>query len=250
MNLPTMRTDVTSREFLRVAGGYHAPAEGSSPAGGLDIDNAGNLAMDGDATVDGALTSGSVDCAGDATIQGILSAADIHFTGDLQVGTGGCNKTWSRYLGGNELVRVGGAVAVYVAYNTSNVYTPVIKLPADAIYQTGFSVGLPSDYDGSPLTFRVFWSATDGASGSVKWNLRANILKDGESLDVSTGSGYRNFTDAFQGLKVLHVASDTNTPGFATAGDKLLTVLVQRRSTDAEDTFDGEVHLIGVEISY
>lgn len=50
MALPTMRAGITGREFVRVAGGYGAAALGSSPAGGLDIDNAGNLATDGDIT--------------------------------------------------------------------------------------------------------------------------------------------------------------------------------------------------------
>jgi len=245
-----MRSDVTSREFLRVGGGYHAPSEGASPAGGLDIDNAGNLATDGDAAVDGALTAGNVYCAGDAAIEGNLSAADIRFTGDLEAGTGGCNKLWSRFVGGTEFLRGDGVAAAYVAYNANSVCLPVIKLPANAIHQAGFSMALPSDYDGGPLTFRVFWSATDGTAGTVKWNLRPNTHQDGESLDVATGSGSQDVTDAFQGLKVLHVASGTNTPGFATGGDKLLTVLLQRRATDTEDTFDGEAHLIGVEVGY
>lgn len=50
MALPTMRAGITGREFVRVAGGFGAPALGTSPAGGLDIDNAGNLATDGDIT--------------------------------------------------------------------------------------------------------------------------------------------------------------------------------------------------------
>lgn len=48
--LPTMRAGITGREFLRIAGGFGAPALGTSPAGGLDVDNAGNLATDGDVT--------------------------------------------------------------------------------------------------------------------------------------------------------------------------------------------------------
>ncbi len=250
MALPTMRTNVTSREFLRVAGGYHAPAEGSSPAGGLDVDNSGNLATDGAITVDGSLSTGSLDCTGNAAVHGILSTADLRFSGDLEVGTGGCNKIWTRFVGGNELIRMGGTSAAYIAYNSSNVYIPVVKLPADAIYQVGFATALPSDYDGSSLSFRVFWSSTDGTSGNVKWNVRPNILKDGESLDLVTGTGYQNFIDTFQALKTVHIATATLTPGYATAGDKLLTILLQRRSTDTEDTFDGEVHLIGMEISY
>ncbi len=59
MALPSMRSGVISREFLRIAGGYGAPAQGRSPAGGLDIDNAGNLATDGELTADGVVQSNS-----------------------------------------------------------------------------------------------------------------------------------------------------------------------------------------------
>lgn len=51
MALPNMRAGIISREFLRIAGGLASPAVGTSPAGGLDIDNAGNVATDGDITV-------------------------------------------------------------------------------------------------------------------------------------------------------------------------------------------------------
>jgi hypothetical protein len=50
---------ITSREALRIGGGYQAPATGASPAGGLDIDAGGNVAASGDLTVDGLLAAGS-----------------------------------------------------------------------------------------------------------------------------------------------------------------------------------------------
>ncbi len=60
MTLPNMPDDLCGREYLRIAGGYGAQAAGNSPAGGLDVDNAGNLATDGDVTVGGNLdVSGS-----------------------------------------------------------------------------------------------------------------------------------------------------------------------------------------------
>lgn len=58
MTLPNMPAHPASREFLRVGGGYGVSAEGQSPAGGLDVDDAGNLATDGDAVVDGTLDAG------------------------------------------------------------------------------------------------------------------------------------------------------------------------------------------------
>lgn len=51
MSLPELPDHPISREYLRVGGGYGAPAEGQSPAGGLDADAAGNMAMNGDLSV-------------------------------------------------------------------------------------------------------------------------------------------------------------------------------------------------------
>lgn len=59
MTLPNMREGLVSREFLRIAGGYGVAAVGTSPAGGVDIDNAGNLATDGDVTIKGIISAGS-----------------------------------------------------------------------------------------------------------------------------------------------------------------------------------------------
>ncbi|NIA14970.1 MAG: hypothetical protein GWP08_12925 [Nitrospiraceae bacterium] len=59
MTLPNMREETVSREYLRIAGGYGAQSEGQSPEGGLDVDNAGNLATDGDATIRGIVSAGS-----------------------------------------------------------------------------------------------------------------------------------------------------------------------------------------------
>lgn len=50
MTLPNMRSGIGSREFLRIAGGHGTAASGTSPAGGLDIDDSGHLATDGDVT--------------------------------------------------------------------------------------------------------------------------------------------------------------------------------------------------------
>ena len=53
MSVPIMPSTLVSREYLRIAGGFGSAAKGASPAGGLDVDNAGNLAADGDITAAG-----------------------------------------------------------------------------------------------------------------------------------------------------------------------------------------------------
>ncbi len=59
MSLPNIPSGVVSRESLRIGGGYGADPKGTSPAGGLEIDNAGNLATDGDVAIKGVIAAGS-----------------------------------------------------------------------------------------------------------------------------------------------------------------------------------------------
>lgn len=67
MPLPSLPETLFSREFLRIGGGYNAPAAGASPAGGLEVDHAGNLA-----------TNGSLITAADLSV-----AQDAQFTGRI-----------------------------------------------------------------------------------------------------------------------------------------------------------------------
>lgn len=80
MALPTMRSSLVSREYLRIGGGYGAGQEGTSPAGGLDVDNGGNLATDGDVTIKGVLSAGS-------TPQALTNSAGLIDGGKIQAGT-------------------------------------------------------------------------------------------------------------------------------------------------------------------
>ena len=85
MNLPSMGTGLVSRELLRIAGGYGALAEGISPAGGLDIDNAGHMATDGDVTVGGELSVGTNLTIGNQIIAGSGSETLTDATGKVKM---------------------------------------------------------------------------------------------------------------------------------------------------------------------
>lgn len=80
-----MGTGFVSRELLRIAGGYGAPAEGESPAGGLDIDNAGHMATDGDVTVGGEMSVGRDLSVGDQIIAGSGNEALTDATGKIKM---------------------------------------------------------------------------------------------------------------------------------------------------------------------
>ncbi len=80
MSLPSMSSNSTSREFLRIGGGYGVAQVGTSPAGGLDIDHAGHLATDGDVTIKGVVFAGS-------TPQALTDAAGLVDGGKIQGAT-------------------------------------------------------------------------------------------------------------------------------------------------------------------
>ncbi len=92
MGLPVMRDGVASREFLRIAGGYGALAAGASPAGGLDIDDAGNLATDGDVTVEGVLDIGGGYGGGGTSLrpEGVQTDLPVLAAGAIQSNTRLC----------------------------------------------------------------------------------------------------------------------------------------------------------------
>lgn len=101
--LPTMRPGITGREFVRVAGGFGAPALGSSPAGGLDIDNAGNLATDGDVT---ASSVGIGTSAGAEKLQ-IFTSADETIVAEVK-----CTSTGTSAVGVLKATGNGGSIQV------------------------------------------------------------------------------------------------------------------------------------------
>lgn len=78
MTEPSMPSAVCARESLRVGGGFGAAAAGASPAGGLDVDDAGNLATDGDVTVAGVIDArgGVVNTAGALVLDAPDDSAD------------------------------------------------------------------------------------------------------------------------------------------------------------------------------
>lgn len=103
MALPTMRAGVIGREFLRIAGGFGSAALGSSPAGGLDIDNAGNLATDGDVTA----SSVAIGTSTPAEKLQVLSSADESVAAEVKNTSTGASAVGVLKASGN-----GGSIEV------------------------------------------------------------------------------------------------------------------------------------------
>lgn len=235
MTLPNMRSGLTSREFLRIAGGYGAPALGNSPAGGLEVDNAGNLATDGDVTVDGAL-----DVQGDLTVGG-----------DFELGANGVHRAWSTWLDADAGVPIGASPPTGPTLWDLRSDRKIETLDygtASALIDGVFPAILPPDYDGSALKIDIFWTTDSGTSGDVLWQIAAVCYGDGDDASGAWG-GLNAVTPAFQGQKVQHISSITVTPVNAIDGN-MLYILLRRNGGHVNDTFDGTARVQGIRISY
>ncbi len=240
MTLPGMPPDIVSREYLRVGGGYGAAAAGLSPAGGLDVDNAGNVATDGSLTIGGGLSIGG-------RVEGALA-----FNGDLRQGPDGCDKTWLLDLAPGHGIApcTAGAVTVYDV----NAHQRLIAIPFDHSAQKSAAVNfaVPPDYDGSLLKASFVWTcAAGGLSGDAYWKLYGpnDAPGDGDSLNqtVGAGTGLRCAAiDTCQGQWLLHVAQATLSLGGA-AGGFFAGMLA--RAVDGSP-FAGDALLLGIRLEY
>jgi hypothetical protein len=204
-------------EELRVGGGYL-----STPDGGLDIDKAGNLALDGDLTL----------------------------SGDLALGVGGVNRTWGRSLQPRDAaLGVPGAAEGPLDTNHGIFSVNFSYLAFDPTTRewAHWAIALPPDYNGAALKFTVYWYAAAGTvSATVTWRVRAACINDLEVVVGATGLG-AGATDTITALSTLHVPSITMTPDNAASGG-LLAVSLER--TADTDTFNGDARLIALHVAY
>ena len=264
MTLPSMPANLVNREYLRIAGGYGSAAEGTSPAGGLDADNAGNLAMDGDFTVGGnAQVDGDLAVDGDAQIDGGLAvdgdlslagqvSGDLTFSGDLRQGVSGCDKTWSVML------RPGAGIEPYnagpVTVYPTNAHQQLIAIPFDASTDESTAVvfAVPPDYDGSALKVRFFWTcANSGLSGDAYLKLYGakDAAGDGDSLNQTLGTGTKlqcTCVDTYQGQWLLHVIDGS----FSLGGDGGGVFVGKILRSTAASPFADDLLLLGIQLSY
>lgn len=223
MTLPAMPSNPPYREALRIGGGYGSSAAGQSPAGGLDIDNAGRLATDGDITCSGVLLA----------------------DGDFAIS--GRNLEWSPFLGA-EALRSNLSIVVKSFY-PARVYLPCLPCPANVDTSIGAWVSLPPSYPGGALRFSISWSADTAptpGNEDVQWAFNAAVFDDGDSLAVNAAS--IGMLDTYQGsTNLLHTIAGNLTPTNA-GGGRYLSVLLRRLGTLGADTFDQTALLLGVRL--
>ncbi|MBI3119936.1 MAG: hypothetical protein HYZ00_14690 [Candidatus Hydrogenedentes bacterium] len=220
-------------EELRVGGGY-----ASTPDGGIDLDAQGNLATDGALTVDGAASIG-----GNATIAGNASV-----TGALAVT--GITTSWSATLPAQDGwgAPVSAAAGPTLLQHNGVIGSKVFDYDKDTDEYAVFQVMLPRDYDGRALRFTVYWMASAGTSGDVRWRVQTRCYDDGYDLGDATTT-ITGAVDPFQALNKVQAIAIVNTPYNASAGD-LLMIVVRRHASDATDTFNADARLLALRVAY
>jgi len=232
MALPSVGAAPRYLEEIRIGGGY-----GSTPDGGVDIDKAGNVAADGDLTVDG-----TVDVKG-GTIQNSIGTLEVD--SDFKMGSSGVDKTWSAYFGAAEVFNIDAGTLINHTFQAGDVNVPLVPFDQTAQESVSCAVGLPADYDGSALTFTIYWTSRAGTTGTAKWSVNASVFENAESL-AQTNSAII-LDDTFIAQNDTHVVSASGTPDGASTGC-LLTLFIRRQAN--LDTLDDDADLIGIRISY
>lgn len=113
--------------------------------------------------------------------------------------------------------------------------------------------GMPNNWDGGTIKFKVFWTATTAGGGSagetVVWGLKGVSLADDDAIDTAYGSEI-TVTDTVLALDDLHaspwstVVTLSNTPS---AGD-LVQLKLSRKP--GSDNLNGDARLIAVVLKY
>lgn len=242
MTLASMGARPRCLEELRIGGGY-----ASAPDGGVDIDKAGNIASDGDLSVNAVFAEGDLNIGGSGEIDGNLK---VH--GALEVGGGTTDKGWSRFLSskadGWPRLSGGCSAPVLIELRPNIIETYVLDFDKDTPEYAVFQTRLPLDYDGSVLKIGIMATATSGSSGVARFALYAAAFHDGDNLDSGALASIPISLN-FAAQKELMEGAGDITPENA-GGGGLLHLLLMRQATHALDTFDADIRVLGLHISY
>ncbi len=214
MTLPNVGEHPRCLENVRIGGGYS-----SAPGGGADIDQAGNMALNGDLSI-----------AGDLELEGM-------------------HKDWSVFVPAIDMwpaqdMPCSGPDRYRLAW-LMEVQALVFAQNADE--RAAFNIVLPENYDGRDLKITLYWTASSGTAGTVYWRFYAKCLGDGDSLS-GTYSTAPYLHDDFLGQNEMHVTSGTISPTNPSSGE-LAMFSLRRHGTDSIDTFDADALLVAVRVS-
>ena len=128
----------------------------------------------------------------------------------------------------------------------------VFDFDASTAQYTQFSVAMPKSWNGSTVTYQVYWSPSTTNTGNCIFGLQGVACSDNDTIDVAYGTAIE-VTDAGIGtVEDLQISSESSAmtiAGSPAAGDQTFFQLY-RDAADGSDTFTGEARVLGVKIFY
>lgn len=165
----------------------------------------------------------------------------------------GVNLHWRQPLSTDAGVAVDSAgqdpdVAGWVVLQTGRMQAYLVDFDKDTAEVMVWPFTMPPDYDGRAINVRIWWTATAGTAGVVRWLAQIAGFSDDDDL---TGTDLTTLTidDTFLAQNDLHICSKSFTPSDVAANDLCLFRL-NRAATSGSDTFDADARLIHVELSF
>ena len=176
----------------------------------------------------------------------ISTLHDLTMDGDLVVT--GCDKTWSIWLpvetGIPNTAHPPGESVVQI--NGSH-YQSIASFDKTADEYMSWSFILPEDYDAGELDLEIHWTAIAGTTGDVAWRYYADCYANDGAMGNATLLGV--VVDTFLAQDDLHIRSVPFTPTNAVAGG-YCNVVIRRYTAHADDDFDADADLLGLQIHY
>lgn len=174
-------------------------------------------------------------------------SGDFDVEGEYGLGATGVNKIWTKFVPASDMALQAASPPAAAVYENGEAIINVLDFDKDTSEFCGFTLDLGEDYDGSPLLFRVYWTASAGTTGDVEWQIEPRIADNDEALGGAAGAAL--LTDTFIAQNDLHVIAGFRAPDSAGTG-QLLSARLRRNATSGGDTFDADARLIGVGVSY
>lgn len=111
-----------------------------------------------------------------------------------------------------------------------------------------FAVAFPKSWNAGTITFQPFWTGTAAGAGTTIWGLACVASADGVAIDNAYGTAV-TVSDAFQSVKLLHVAAESAAVTIASAAaDSQVSCRIYR--SGSTDTRAAASLLLGVKLYF
>jgi hypothetical protein len=114
------------------------------------------------------------------------------------------------------------------------------------------TVVMPSDWDGSTITAKFYWTKAGTSTNSVVWGIAGRSYGDGETIDQALGSQV-TVSDAGTATTLqvkISAATSAVTLSGTPAASELVQFKIQRIASNGSDTLAATARLMGVMINY